>query len=50
VTFDILDSEYNQLFTAKDHAVLTAIYRDLHEVNEEEVKAIVGKALPVSEG
>lgn len=36
-------------FTPKDIGVLEAVYRDFHEVNPEELKAITGKALPVSE-
>ena len=43
-----LESDYDKLFTAKDHALLVAAYRSFHEVTEEEVDDIVGKALPVS--
>lgn len=37
-------------FTAKDVAVLEDVFRTNHEVMPAELEAIVGKALPVSEG
>src|SRR6185312_8434929 len=36
-TFDEIESAYSTLFTAKDHALLTATFRDFHEVTEEEI-------------
>ena len=38
------------LFTSKDDAILTAIYKRAHEVTAAEIDSIVGKALPVSVG
>lgn len=49
-TPETMDQEYSKLFTAKDHALLTAAFRVYHEVSDQEVNAIVGKALTVSEG
>lgn len=49
VAADTLD-DMGALFTARDCMVLEALYRDEHEVSQDEVDAIVGKALPVSEG
>lgn len=37
-------------FKAKDVQALEAIYRDYHEMVPSEIEAIVGKAVPVSEG
>lgn len=45
-TFDDL----GKFFTAKDMAFLEHLYREEHEINQDEVDAIAGKALPVSEG
>ncbi len=45
-----IDMEYDKLFGGKDSQVLEAVYRQYHEVSQSEVDAIVGKALPVSEG
>ena len=42
--------EFGKYFTPKDVAVMEAIFREFHEVTDEELKAITGKALPVSEG
>lgn len=42
--------ELSKLFTAKDVEVLKVIFKELHEVSRDEVDAIRGKALPVSEG
>lgn len=35
-------------FTAKDVVILEAIYREFHELNSDELEAIVGKGLEVS--
>jgi|ERR1041385_4699221 hypothetical protein len=43
-----LEDNYDKYFTAKDDAVLSAIYRKLHEVSADEIEAIAGKALPIS--
>lgn len=48
-SYDELEEAYKTLFTSKDHSLLVAAFRHFHEVTEEEVDAIVGKALPVSE-
>jgi hypothetical protein len=45
-----LDSDFDKLFTSKDAALLAAVYREYHEVNEKDIEDIVGKALAVSEG
>lgn len=45
-----MDGEYTKLFTSKDTQVLEGVYRDFHEVSQEDIDAIMGKALPVSEG
>lgn len=37
-------------FTSKDVGVLQGIFRNFHEVSEDELNDIVGKALPVSAG
>lgn len=50
VTIQELDDKYDSIFSAKDHAVLAALYVRYHDVTSEEVDKIVGKALPVSEG
>jgi hypothetical protein len=50
VTPAILDETFNSLFTAKDHQLLTALYRQYHDVTEEELKMISGKVQTVSEG
>jgi hypothetical protein len=43
-----LDAHYTSLFTAKDNALLTALYREYHEINEDELDAISKKVLTVS--
>ncbi len=48
LTAAALDERYKELFTAKDHAALTAVFRAFHEVSEQEINAIVGKVLTVS--
>ncbi len=45
-----LDEKYDDWFTAKDHAVLSAIYRRYHEVDSNEMDLILGKAIPVVAG
>jgi len=50
VTVQFLDESFDDMFNAKDVGILQAIYRELHEVNDKEIDAIMGKALPVSEG
>jgi len=42
--------KFDKLFTAKDIAVLEQLFRDMHEVSEDAVNDILGKALTVSEG
>lgn len=44
------DYAYDNLFSAKDDAVLCAIYKREHEVTEGELTAIMGKAARASEG
>ncbi len=44
------DHDMAKYFSAKDCQVLEAIYREYHEVTQAELEAIMGKALPVSEG
>lgn len=39
--------EYKSYFNAKDDKILTRLYREFHEVTEDEVAAISGKALEV---
>jgi len=46
---DLDGDNYDDLFTPRDHSVLVGLYRALHEVTQEEITAIMGKALPVSE-
>lgn len=41
--------DMSKYFTAKDTAVLEALYREYHEITVAELDAIVGKALPVAE-
>jgi hypothetical protein len=48
VTPAVLDSEYKELFTAKDHQLLVALYRQYHDVTDEEIRAISGKVQTVS--
>lgn len=50
VTPQVLDETYKDLFTAKDHQLLVALYRQYHDVSDEEIKAISGKVQTVSEG
>lgn len=45
-----LEDSYDKVFTAKDDAVLCAIYKRLHEVSLDEIESIVGKARTVSTG
>lgn len=40
--------EMHVYFTAKDCQVLEALYREYHEVTQEELESITGKPLPVS--
>ena len=47
-TAGMLD-DMGAIFTSKDVLALEAIYRDYHEVIPDEVEAIAGKAVPVSE-
>lgn len=50
VTMQDLDGDnYDDLFTPRDHNLLVQLYREYHEVTQEEVDKIMGKALPVSE-
>jgi hypothetical protein len=49
MTPDVLE-DFSSYFKTKDLAVLEHIYRQNHEVLQNEVEAIVGKALPVSVG
>ncbi len=44
-----LDEDFTKLFNAKDYNVLRRIYMELHEVSDDDVLAISGKALTVSE-
>lgn len=46
--YQTIETDYSKLFTSKDHALLVAAFRSFHEVTDDEVAAIVGKALPVS--
>ena len=48
MTVKDLDEEYNKLFTAKDDQFLCAMFRQYHEVSEDELQAISGKARTVS--
>lgn len=50
VTTQDLDANYEEWFTAKDHAVLCEQFRTHHEVSMDELKAISGKVLEVSGG
>lgn len=50
VTPQILEEEYSKLFNAKDHNVLVALYRQYHDVSEEELKLISGNVRTVSGG
>lgn len=43
-----LEDEWDDLFDSRDDAMLIAIYKAAHEVSADDVRAIVGKALPVS--
>ncbi len=45
-----LDASFAEFFTSKDAKVLEQMYRDYHEVSQEEIENIAGKALTVSEG
>ena len=49
VTPGMLD-DMGAYFTSKDIQVLEALFRDYHEVNPDELEAIVGKAVPVASG
>jgi len=50
VTMQDLDGEnYDGLFGSRDHSFLVQLYREYHEVTQEDVDKIMGKALPVSE-
>ena len=41
--------EYSRLFTAKDDSLLIAISRRMHGVTSEEVDALMGEAIPISD-
>lgn len=43
-----LDQNFSELFNVKDGKILESLYRQFHEVNDEEIEQIAGKALPVS--
>lgn len=45
-----LDTNYDKFFSAKEHMILSALYRKFHEVDASEVDDIVKKVLEVSEG
>lgn len=44
-----LDADWAKYFNAKDSAMLQALYREYHEISDEEIEAVVGKAVVVSE-
>lgn len=48
-SLDYLNDHYSELFTGKDDKLLSAVYREYHEVDESEVKDIMGKLLPVAD-
>lgn len=45
----MLDAQYKDFFKTKDHQLLIALYRQYHDVSDDEIKAISGKVLTVSE-
>lgn len=49
-TYQTLEAEYDTLFTSRDHAILEGLYHSYHEVNGDELQAIMGNAVMVSEG
>jgi hypothetical protein len=49
VTSGKLD-DLGKYFTSKDVMLLEALFREEHEIQQDELEAIMGKALPVSEG
>jgi len=44
-----LDNSYSTLFTGKDDKIISAVYREYHMANDDEIKDIMGKALDVAE-
>ena len=50
VTHQGLESDYAELFTAKDDEILAWFYREYHEPSQKEVDAIAGKVRTVSTG
>lgn len=50
VTHQGLESDYAELFTAKDDEILSWFYREYHEPSQKEVDAIAGKVRTVSTG
>jgi hypothetical protein len=50
VTLQDVDGSYDKWFNAKDHGVLTELFRQYHEVSMDDLKAISGKVLAVSGG
>lgn len=42
-------ADYDKLFTAKDDQILISMYREYHEVDQEEIDSISGKALTVAD-
>jgi hypothetical protein len=49
-TLPELDETYDRIFSAKEHQVLCALFRQYHEVTAAELESITKKAVPVSEG
>lgn len=47
-TAETLDEAYKELFTSKDHQILVSLFRQYHDVSDEEIKSIQGKVLTVS--
>lgn len=48
VSMEYMDEHFQTVFTPKDIVVLEKMYRDFHDVSQDEVDAIVGKAIPVA--
>lgn len=49
VTEQDLDSNFDEWFDAKDYAMMLDLFRQHHEISQDEVAAISGKVLEVSE-
>ncbi len=47
---DASDFQYKKLFTGKDDSLLISISRRMHGATGEEVDAILGEAIPISDG